>query len=387
MILLTARNLPSASMSVRKALGNNQSELYSFVNKYDGDIPIIINNVGEVIREAHSFLYEKHFFSRSISSKKTVQTYGECLTHWLKYCSKEGLDWKSSSVRSIYSYRNSMKAAARVVEKSLRPATINLRVTVLVEFLKYFHSELLEKKTSDYNSNLLLPKLSNTKFSIRRAHSRPVGLSAENCREISAKLCSAHRVIFIWAISTGLRISSILSISLQNFNSIQRRDGGGFIEAPAKGGKWIKVFLSRHIVDETDKYIRLERKLLELRAHGKENTKTDSLFLNMHGVAVNRSCYYAAYQRACKSLNIKSHPHQTRTTFASFMERSLRVYAKKNNIDHIKIIQGLLGHASSSTTMVYLESLEINNVEILNLLEQNAEVLGGRNAKNQKDIL
>ena len=141
MILLTARNLPSASMSVRKALGNNQSELYSFVNKYDGDIPIIINNVGEVIREAHSFLYEKHFFSRSISSKKTVQTYGECLTHWLKYCSKEGLDWKSSSVRSIYSYRNSMKAAARVVEKSLRPATINLRVTVVVEFLKYFHSE------------------------------------------------------------------------------------------------------------------------------------------------------------------------------------------------------------------------------------------------------
>ena len=43
MILLTARNLPSASMSVRKALGNNQSELYSFVNKYDGDMAVSRN--------------------------------------------------------------------------------------------------------------------------------------------------------------------------------------------------------------------------------------------------------------------------------------------------------------------------------------------------------
>ena len=381
MILLTARNLPSASMSVREALGHKQDELYSFVNKYDGDIPIILNNDGEVIREAHSFLYEKHLFTRSISSKKTVQTYGECLVHWLKYCSSEGLDWKKTNTRSILSYRNSMKAAARVVVESLRPATINLRVTVVVEFLKYFHSNLLARKSNDYDSEILLSKLANTKFTIRSTHSRPVALSAENCREISAKLCSAHRVIFIWAISTGLRISSMLSATLKNFNSIPRRGGGGFIEVPAKGGKWIKVYLTRHVIDETDKYIRIERKLLELRADKKKNIHTNSLFLNMNGGAINRSCYYAAYQRACKSLNIKSYPHQTRTTFASFMERTLRVYAKENNIDHIKIIQGLLGHTSSNTTMVYLESLEINNVEILNLLEQNSEALGGENAK------
>ena len=381
MILLTARNLPSASMSVRKALDHKQDRLYSFVNKYDGDIPIILNNDGDVIREAHSFLYEKHLFTRSISSRKTVKTYGECLAHWLKYCCSEGLDWKKTSTRSIFAYRNSMKAAARVVVESLRPATINLRVTVVVEFLKYFHSNLPAGKLNDYNSEILLSKLANTKFTIRSTHSRPIALSAENCREMSAKLCSAHRVMFIWAISTGLRISSILSVTLKNYNSIQRRDGGGFIEVPAKGGKWIKVFLTRHVIDVTDKYIRIERKLLELRADQKKSIKTNSLFLNMNGSAINRGCYYAAYQRACKSLNIKSHPHQTRTTFASFMERTLRVYAKENNIDHIKIIQGLLGHTNSSTTMVYLESLDINNVEILSLLEQNSETLGGENAK------
>ncbi len=380
MILLTARNLPSASMSVRKALGHEHSELCSFVNKYSGNIPIILSDVGEVIREAHNFLYEKHFFSRGISSEKTVQTYAECLNHWLKYCAGTGLDWKKSNVRSVFSYRNSMKAAAGVVEESLRPATINLRVTVVVEFLKYFLSEIPAENRADYNSEYLISKLTNTKFTVRRTHSRPVALSAENCRKICASLRGVHRVIFIWAISTGLRISSMLSVSLQNFNSVQRRDGGGFIEVSAKGGKWIKVFLTGHVIDETDKYIRLERRLLALRAHANENIDMGSLFLNKNGGVVSRSCYYAAYQRACKGLNVTSHPHQTRTTFASFMERSLTAYAKENNTDHIKIIQGLLGHASSSTTMVYLESLAINNIEILNLLELNSETLGGKDA-------
>lgn len=380
MILITARNLPSPSMSVRKALGHEQSKLCSYINKYEANIPIVLTEVGELIREAHSFLYEKHFYSRGISSKRTVQTYAECLSHWLKYCSDKDLDWKKSNVRSVFSYRNSMKAATGVVEESLRPATINLRVTVVVEFLKYFLSEIPAEKRADYNSEMLLSKLTNTKFTIRRTHSRPVALSAENCRKICASLRGVHHVIFIWAISTGLRISSMLSVSLQNFNSIQRRDGGGFIEVSAKGGKWIKVFLTSHVVDETDKYIRVERKLLALRAYGNESADTDSLFLNQKGGGVSRSCYYAAYQRACKSLNVTSHPHQTRTTFATFMERSLRVYAKENDTDHIKIVQGLLGHASSSTTMVYLESLAINNVEILNLLELNTEMLGGKDA-------
>lgn len=355
------------------------SALNEFANKYQGAIPIILTDEGEVIREAHSFLYEKHIHSRNMNSDKTVHTYAECLVVWLKYCALNSLDWKASTIRSLLHYRNSMKSGSGVRARSLRPKTINLRISVVIEFFKYFlEVEMTNNKNSERNYHLLLKNITNTRFNVRSSDSRPIALTATACRSLCASLKGVHRIIFIWGISTGLRISSILKVLLSDFEPLQTQDRGAFLEVLCKGGKIQKVFLPRYLIVETNRYLEVERKLVVLRAQKKYKTSlSGELFLNGSASSVTRGCYYAAFQRACTSQAIKSHPHQARTTFATFMERALRAYGKENNIDHVKIIQGLLGHADAITTMSYLESIAINNVDILGLLEANSVNVGG----------
>ncbi len=377
MHLIPVRSLELPKESIRKSLGHDHQELCEFINKYDACIPIIINDDGAVIREIHSFLYEKHLFSRGITSKETVRTYSECLSHWLKYCSSKKIDWKISTVRSILDYRNSMKSACNGGRRSLRPSTINLRTTVVVEFYRYYLETMATNKGAAQGYLEKSIKFKTSSFMLRKSQGRPVALSSESCKRISENLRSSHRLIFIWAISTGLRLSSILSISLKDYSSIQTKASGGFISVQAKGGKWIKVFLTRHIIEETDRYVRVERNVQVVR-HANGSLPNNKLFLNKNGGSVSKSCYYAAYKRCCEKLEIQSHPHQARTTFATFIERSLRNYGKENGIDHVKIVQGMLGHASSDTTMAYLESLNVVDMDVLNILENNSRELGGK---------
>jgi integrase len=374
MTLLSAHFPFSPSASVRNALGEHSDHLYTYINKYDASIPIILSDCGEVVREAHSFLYEKHNLSRGMSSDRTVLTYAESLSHWFRYCKENDLCWREFSVSSLLKYRNSMRSTSNHREKNLRTATINLRVTVVVEFIKFLILGGSDNEIRTEEARYFLAKLGRAKLKLRRTHSRPIALSPENCKKICNVLRSTHRLIFIWAISTGLRTSSILSVTLKQLEAIES-SRGGFVEVITKGGKWQKVFLPAYVLEETKKYIRIDRKILLLRG-GLGGAESNFLFVNQKGGAIDRRCYYAAYKRACKVLRVNSHPHQARTTFATFMDRRLRAYGEEHKLDHIKIIQGLLGHASSITTEDYLESLEINNIEILNLLEEHAGVFG-----------
>ncbi|MFC6336170.1 tyrosine-type recombinase/integrase [Pseudomonas sp. CCM 7891] len=380
MMLIAVKNLALPPENFTKPLGINQVRIWSYINKYDACIPIILDSEGVLIREAHSYLYEKHILSKGISSFKTIKTYSECLNHWFSYCCLKGIDWRESSFRSVIAYRNSMKASSGDTKKSLKPPTINLRTTVVVEFLKYYSGNKLNDDSAHSLNVTRWSALTKNRLSLRSRNSRPIALSAESCLSISGKLHSSHRLIFIWAISTGLRVSSILSISIKDFESIPNSQGGAFIDVMTKGGKWLKVFLTDYVMRETKKYVAVERRLLELRGTGSERRFPAALFLNKAGVAINYNCYYAAYKRCCRSLSITSHPHQTRTTFATFMEETLRNYGKEKGEDHIKIVQGLLGHASVNTTMAYLEKISVYSAEVLELLEANSLSLGAPNA-------
>jgi integrase len=378
MYLLTSTYLPLPASSIRNVLGDARKNLHAYVNKYDFNIPLLITEAGSIVSEAHAFLYEKHIYSRGSTSARTIETYAESLVDWFRYCENNRLAWNESTVRSIVMYRNSMKAAARNGKASLRVATINLRTTVVVEFMKYYLVTLrADESTARENANLLR-KISTHKFKLRKAYARPIALSAKNCRSLHSRLNGGHKLIFKWAISTGLRISSVLSISLESFIDHQGDTEGRFIEVGVKGGKTLNVFLPKSLIEETNRYIRVERKILSLNT-GHQEQKGRGLFLNRRGISINRRCYYAAYRRACTALSITSHPHQTRTTFATFMERALAESSKEKNLDRVKIIQGLLGHASSATTHAYLESISINDIDVLDMLDVNSDLLGGGN--------
>ena len=373
MILLKVKDLTTCTTKNISLTGADE-----YLDKYVALIPVILTDEGEIIREAHNFLYEKHINSRNISSYRTVHTYAECLLIWFKYCISNSLNWKTSNVRSLLHYRNSMKSATGARNKSLRPKTINLRMTVVLEFFKYYlELTAINDSAPEQNHRLLLKSITKTRFNVRLSDSRPVALTTIACRSLCSTLKGVHRIIFIWGISTGLRISSTLKILLRDFESLRNRAGSGFLEVLSKGGKTQKIFLPKYLIDETNRYLDVERTLVVLRSKKRsQDAMYSTLFLNGDANEVTRGCYYAAYKRACASLAINSHPHQARTTFATYMEKALRAYGKENNIDHIKIIQGLLGHADSSTTMSYLETIATNSLDVLNLLEINSANIG-----------
>lgn len=187
-------------------------------------------------------------------------------------------------------------------------------------------------------------------------------------------LKGVHRVIFAWSLATGVRVSSVLNIDLVEYEKLNIDGSDGFIELMMKGGRMQKVYVPQALRSEIETYICTVRVLsskYRLQGAGERG----KLFLNSKGEAVTRSCYYAAFKRACASQNIKAHPHQARTTFATFMERKISAAGLNLGFDHVKIIQGLLGHASAITTQQYLEDIAGNNVEVLALIDSNSEIL------------
>lgn len=356
----------------------NKAELEVYLNKYSYSIPILMDSDGEVIREAHSFLLEKEVYSRSINRTKTVDTYSESLLDWFAYCNSTQANWKLASSRALISYRNTMKNSRKERAKTLSASTINLRMSVVVEFLKHYLGELLQANPGQEATVRQLQKITTGKFSVRGNPANPIALSAIECQKLNARLKHPHKLIFAWGVSTGLRIGTILSINLDTYSGIKDLRSGGFVEVKTKGGRRQKIFVPPHIINLTNQYVDVERKLALLRGQKKISTSdVEMLFVNNQATAVSYQCYYHAYKRACNFLQISSHPHQARTTFATFIEKSLRAYGVANGIDHVKIVQGLLGHASAETTVGYLEGLRVNDGDVLAILERNSEVLGG----------
>jgi len=337
-----------------------------YLRSINSPIPVILTNEGEVVREVHSFLLEKSTYSRSSNAAKTVETYGHCLYIWLKYCAENKLDWRLTTPKSLINYRNFMKAGVGSRAKALKPNTINLRMTVVMEFLKYFLnlSDLNSESTAGSMSRLA--KIQSVNFFVRRSKTFPIALSPAECTQIFTRLADPHRLIFMWGLSTGLRISTLLSIKLSAYYAAKGVGESGFIGVSTKGGKQQTVYVPKHLTEATDKYISIDRRIRELRGGGIPNSY---LFLNHNGKEVTRGCYYAAYKRACKHLRLNSHPHQARTTFATFIEKKLREYGKANSLDHVKIVQGLLGHSSAATTELYLESLQVQNFDVLTIID------------------
>ena len=339
-------------------------------------IPLIIDGDGRIVRESHEFLYDKAYYSNSLKVSKTVKTYAECLLDWMAFCYAHEFDWRSVSNRNIALYRNYLKEKT-YKGHSLSPRTINLRLTVVIEFYRHYWSSMLsfENKSRELIQRKLT-LLNARSLKVRVSKQRPRALSPKNCLLLMQTLNDSHRLIFAWTLTTGLRIGSVLSMSLDKFKDLGSLRSDGFVELAVKGGKLQKVYVPKAVIEDTRIYVETTR-LLSLNRRNLGGSEQSALFVNSKGRAVTSSCYYKAYKRACRSLSIDSHPHQARTTFATYIERRMASASLSLGLDSVKIIQGLLGHASSHTTQDYLESISGNNVDVLALLDKQAAELRG----------
>lgn len=144
-----------------------------------------------------------------------------------------------------------------------------------------------------------------------------------------------NRCILELLYSTGLRISELVSLKLENIIIDE-----SLVKVMGKGSKERIVPLNDVATEYLKKYIS------EIRPEMLKGTSTEYLFLNNHGKGLTRQAVFKMIKKRADEIGLKKSisPHTLRHSFATHL--------LQNGAD-IRFIQELLGHAELGTTEIY----------------------------------
>jgi integrase len=337
--------------------------------RFQRRFPLVIDASGSFVAEAFRFLFDVGVMRGSTRSVRTLETYAECLCDWLTFAELAEFSWRQPSSAMLAAYRDQLLGTRSSDVRRCRALsrrTVNLRMTVAIEFYKF----LAELPDVDPDISLFvsrrLPQLRRLRVRVDRR--RPRALTDAHCRLLRERLRGVHRLIFQWALCTGLRTSSLVSIQHVDFVSLLRaRSLPRLLKVRAKRGKLVSVHVPQPLLEATLRYIEIERVLSEHVAPRPATT----LFLNSLGGAVTAKAYYRAFRRAREAVHVIAWPHQARSTFATRVRDKLENLARDGaRIDVVKVVQSLLAHADAKTTEQYLESIDIPSIDVLAVLDE-----------------
>lgn len=151
--------------------------------------------------------------------------------------------------------------------------------------------------------------------------------------DTSTALGIRNKALFELMYATGMRLSEITSLTLEQINFIDYS-----IHIIGKGKEERTVFFNQHSYDALQHYLSVRASL------AKPNVSV--LWVNHIGEALTQRGIQHLLNKLCKTNGIDKsiHPHILRHSFATHM---------LNNGADIKTIQLLLGHSSLSTTQIY----------------------------------
>lgn len=135
--------------------------------------------------------------------------------------------------------------------------------------------------------------------------------------------------------ATGMRVSELIQLEVENVNLIM-----GFVRVFGKGNKERIVPLGDTVIDFLTKYIETVRPQLL------KKTKTDALFLNLHGKPLSRQGIW----KMIKQTGIKANINKTLTPHT--LRHSFATHLLENGAD-LRAVQEMLGHSDISTTQLY----------------------------------
>ena len=91
----------------------------------------------------------------------------------------------------------------------------------------------------------------------------------------------------------------------------------------------------------------------------------DNLLLNAQGVPLSRERLTAKLATAFAAADIDGTLHWLRHTFAMSMLVRLQIQARSNpDLNPLKVLQVLMGHASITTTAIYLRCVELHGRDL-----------------------
>lgn len=252
----------------------------------------------------------------------TVKNYQHDLDVFLKFL-------KNKQVNNI-NYNDIRNYLSFLYEKKYSKTTVARHISTLRSFFKYLYRE---KIISDNPMTLISnPKLDKTlpKFLNYKEMESILAIP-----DINTPIGKRDVLILEMLYSTGLRVSELVNIKLQDINISDQK-----IKILGKGNKERYALFGTACLNKLNDY------LDNGRADLMNNFITDYLFLNKRGKPLTDRSVRTIIDYIANKASIQMHisPHVIRHTFATHM---------LNEGADLKSVQELLGHENLSTTQIY----------------------------------
>lgn len=269
------------------------------------------------------------------SSPLTIRNYNHYLKRFVDWNKNSGMVNNPSEIDSeaIHHYRLYLARLQDDKNNHLSRKTQGYHMIAIRSFLKWLNKMDIETMPS---GNIDLPKIEERKIDFLNGEQVDKLLSAPSLNGILGK---RDKAILEVLFSTGLRVSELVSLDIENIN-LETKEFG----VKGKGGKVRVAFLSRRAAEWIDVYLKSRKdhlKPLFIRHSGKIDPTLSDEEMRLTTRSVQRMV-----KKYAKKVAIPIHvtPHVIRHSFATDL---LQAGAD------LRSVQEMLGHKNVSTTQIY----------------------------------
>lgn len=344
--------------------------------------PLLINDDGDAMQPAQTFLWELLGRAGRRSSPKTWDSYGRAMYDFFAFISANKLDWKNPAAPgmpgAIEAYRDWAKGTV-----GLEDSTINHRLRVVARFYDWAerkgHIERVpfERVTVQTNRtpgfldhvDATAGKVETPEILLKQKTKPPKILTKEQiplCYEALPNL--THQLMFELMIRTGLRQMECRTWPEKYvFDPTRRKD--------LSPGMKIRMHLDPKDMDlknskprDIDMPFDLMEKLWtysmryrQKREHNNlQGEKFPTLFLTEGGLPYGKDAVTEIFATLSKRVGFRVTAHMLRHSYATFLLWSLRK-SKTFEGEPLLYVRDRMGHSDVSTTIIYLHL--INSLE------------------------
>ncbi|MCX7759011.1 MAG: tyrosine-type recombinase/integrase [bacterium] len=274
----------------------------------------------------------KYYLIRLGLSGRTVKEYVSDVQRFFKVVNVDHLDDNKVEkiLNEIKRYIVYLKS-----EKNCSNRGINRKISSFRSFFKFLWKEkLVDNNYSDVLESMKTPKTLPKAISRQDIKDIISGMDfifSKVSEKYKKFISIRNRLIFIFLVFTGLRISELVNVKIYDFDFSQNT-----LKVKGKGDKERIVIFNDYVKEYLLDYLKLKEELVS----------GDFVFVSIRKKRINVRTVQYIFQRVSKilSFRFKITPHVMRHTFATLM--------LENGAD-IVAIKELLGHSNLSTTQIY----------------------------------
>ncbi len=337
-------------------------------------IPFLADSKAVLVESANRYLYFVACIKGRTSSPATWRTYGEHLYEFFSFLEENNLDWNQVGEAQIAAWRNGM------VTRGLKRTTCNHRIRTVADFytwckrrglvsdLPFYREEIYVSKPKGFLAHVdaLGNSVHANELTLPSTRTLPRFLTLRQAGAFIYALTPERTRLVAWVmVLCGLRREEAALLDIRVFPSPAGHDPSKAIKmtldpalTPTKGSKERWVNLPYPLAGRLHDYLMLERPALAKKFKKKYGRYTTKLFLTQFGEELSLDGLDDQFEKASKASGIKCTPHMLRHTFA--VHELIRMSGKPN-INSLMWVSDRLGHASITTTQIYVKAADLVN--------------------------